>query len=319
MQKGNILIIVVIFIIMALVGFFVQNNNKQSSRIVKVGYLNHIGGAPWAVADVQKFFQKENIKVEGIGFDSSNLIFDAIVRGDIDMSPSVSIIAVLANHIKDPGKIKVFSANAQSKDNPIDSFFVKNESQIKSVSDLAEKKIGLTPGGTPTTYLQEYLKQQNIDISKIEFVQIPPQNQIQALESGSIDALYAFEPNCTTILNNGGSRIIVNGIIPGFLDNTPTGLGAISQKFIDEDPDLADKSIKAFGEAFNFVDTRTEETRNIISSFFKMDTAITNKIALEKFYLIDDSVKNRITEFTKLLVNWKVLESTPDLSTIFYK
>jgi len=68
------------------------------------------------------------------------------------------------------------------------------------LEDLEGKKIGVFPGSTATNLLKKFLSDNNIDISKIEFIQIVPPNQLPALYGGSIDVLHAYEPTTAIAL-----------------------------------------------------------------------------------------------------------------------
>ena len=62
------------------------------------------------------------------------------------------------------------------------------------------RKIGVFPGSTATNLLKKFLSDNNIDISKIEFIQIVPPNQLPTLYEGSIDVLHAYEPTTAIAL-----------------------------------------------------------------------------------------------------------------------
>jgi ABC-type nitrate/sulfonate/bicarbonate transport system substrate-binding protein len=174
--------------------FFYGGCDGSKTNTVRIGYLSNTGSLPLFVAEEKGFFTEEGIHEEATPIATSNQLVDALVAGNLDAYPESSAYPALAVELQSPGRLKIFSASAITKQKPFDSILVKDGSSIRSVSDLAGKRIGVFPGSTATSFLKKYLKDSHIDASGIVFVPVPPQTQLGALLEGSIDALHAYEP-----------------------------------------------------------------------------------------------------------------------------
>lgn len=317
-MNKRISIPIFILVLLAIVVGVVMNNKNEPKKTIRVGYLSILTGAPHFIAIDQKFYEKEGLNIEGTQFQSSNQLYDAIAKGDIDITPEVSVLPVLINHIKDSGKVKIFTTTEMTTQDPFDQLIVKNDSTITKLSDLAGKKIGVFPGSTATAFLKDYLIKNGVDVSKIEFIQIPPQNQLQALEVNSIQALHAYEPNIATGLVKLKAKTLGSPVYSSYLENNPIGVGIVSAKFAAEQPRLAKKVIRIYDKSFDFLLTNDSESRNVLIKEMKIDPEVAKVMNLIYQTKSTDLDKNHFQKFVDILIELKELPSQPDLSTIFY-
>ncbi|MEK6953009.1 MAG: ABC transporter substrate-binding protein [Nanoarchaeota archaeon] len=191
MRKRKIMFISVMLIILALaiVGLSLSLTSKEKTRNVKIGYLPIMASLPLYVAQENNYFTEQGIQIETVQLQSSNQLVDALVRGDIDIVVESSAVPALIAETVDPGKIKIFSVSDITEGNPFDSLIIGEESNLESLKELEGKKIGVFPGSTATNLLKKFLSDKKVDISKIEFVQIIPSNQLPALYEENFEKL----------------------------------------------------------------------------------------------------------------------------------
>ncbi len=82
---------------------------------------------------------------------------------------------------------------------------LRKGSGINSPESLAEKKIGMAEGAAIYIALQNMAKDYHIDLSSVEFVNLLPQEQLQAFKQRKIDALACWEPWTSRALKEGGT------------------------------------------------------------------------------------------------------------------
>lgn len=320
MKKNIFYIILAAFIIITIIGIYSINKNKNQGKTVRIGYLSDIGSADHFIAKNQNLYEKAGFKIKESVFNSSNQLYDAVARGDIDIVPDLSSVPILINQIKDPGKVKIFRTDLQYVDKPFDQIIVMPSSPIQFLNDLADKKIGVFPGSTATAFIKDYLYAKNsVDISKIEFIQIPPQEQLQALEAGSIDALYAYEPNATYALVKMEARVTGTPIQSWSKEGNPVTVGIVSSDFSQANPDLAEKIIKIYDQTNNFLKNNDTETRQILIKELKLDPEVAQKVNLNYHSNSDEINKEAYQKLIDQLISIGVLDSQPDMSTIFYR
>ena len=85
---------------------------------------------------------------------------------------------------------------------------IRKGSGIEQPADLAGKKIGMTTGASITLGMRRFAKEQNLDISKISFVNGQPPDLIAAFGKGDIDGYAGWEPWLTNTQKLGGTQWI---------------------------------------------------------------------------------------------------------------
>jgi ABC-type nitrate/sulfonate/bicarbonate transport system substrate-binding protein len=258
----------IVFSVFSLLIFFLPACSKKQPEekpTVRMGYLNIVASLPLFVAEEKGFFKDEGIQYEATAIATSNQLVDAVVAGNLDCYIESSAVPVLAVELQSSGKLKVFSVSEITPQAPFDALLVKEDSPIKTLSDLSGKRIGVFPGSTATNLLKKYLTDKKIDISSTSFVPMPPANHLAALLEGSIDALHAYEPTTAIAMNKGGIRQIHGSVYAEMLSPNPQGVAAINVTFINKYPNTAAKVVRAFERAMVFMKEHDAETRQILA------------------------------------------------------
>lgn len=293
---------------------------KKSTKLetVKVGQLQLIGNWPFYLAEHQNFFQKSGIKVEYVNFQSSNQAMDALIRGDIDVS-YLGSLPVLAAQTTEPNKVKIFAFGDYNQKNPFDALLIKSDSKVKSLNELAGKKIGVFPGTTGTNFVRTYLQNQGVDTKTIQFVQLPPPAQLQALESGAIDALHAYELNTAIGLDKGTVKKLSDAIFAQVLDGAAIGVAVARTDWINQHPKLAKKTADAFQQGVLYGRDHQDITRSIVRDRFSLTDSVSQKITLLDWIMADEYNYQLFDQLATLSTEIGDLTTRPDISDLRYK
>ena len=319
-MKRKIMGISIVLIILALVivGLSLSFTSKEKTKAVKIGYLPIMASLSLYIAQENNYFTEQGIQVETIQLQSSNQLVDALVRGDIDVVVESSAVPALIAETIDSGKIKIFSVSDITPETPLDSLIVEKVSGLNSLRNLERKRIGVFPGSTATNLLKKFLSDKNIDVSKIEFIQIIPPNQLPALYEGSIDVLHAYEPTTTIALQGGKARKLYGSAYAEQLNHNPQGVALISSKFMSENPKLAKKTIKAFDQASDFISQNDDKTREIVVKYVKVDKNIADNVVFLYMSRSDRINRNALQTYADMLYDIGEMKSKIDASTILY-
>lgn len=305
-----------------IIGTFVISYNKATSQpehVVKIGYFNqHLGSVPIFMTEEKGYFAEKGVKVELTALQSSNLMTDALVRGDIDMGV-VSMIPVLNAEAVDPGKIKLVAASVITNESPFDQVVVKAGSTITSLTDPKITKIAVFPGTTATNFLKAYLKSQSVDVSKIEFVQMPPQNQLPALTSGAVQAAHMLEPGLTIAITQGQAKPITKSIYASTFEKSPIGALGISGAFVRDEPALAKKTVEAIEQGIAYQNGHADETRSLIAKRFTIAPEVVAKMNLLSYARFQDLAPTFLNSFADLLASMGELKIKPNLDQLIYR
>lgn len=253
---------VVIALIVAL--FFVLRGSEEKETTVRIGYLNIVASLPLFVAEEKGFLKDEGIKYETTVIATSNQLVDAVVAKNLDCFIESSAVPVLSVELQSPGKLKVFSVSEITPQAPFDAVLVKEDSPIRTLSDLIGKKIGVFPGSTAMNLLKKYLADKGLNVSSITFVPMPPSNHLAGLLEGSVDAIHTYEPTTAIALSKGGVRKLYGSIYAEMLSPNPQGVAVVGTSFVTEHPETARKVIRALERAMNYMKENDAETRQIL-------------------------------------------------------
>jgi len=267
MSKKNLLGVIVVIVIVALAIALYSFRRAPSEKLpaVRIGYLNLITSLPVFIAQEKGFFKEEGIDGNAVSVSSSNQIVDDVLAGKLDCFTGASVVPVLAAEIQSPGKLKIFSVSEITAEKPFDAILVKENSPIKTLSDLSGKKIGVFPGSTATNLLKKYLGDREIDVTTITFVPIAPSGHLAELVKGSVDAVYAYEPTIAMALSRGGVKQLHGSVYAEMISPNPISVSVVSAAFLQEHPETAVKVIRALERAMNYMREYDTETRKILA------------------------------------------------------
>jgi ABC-type nitrate/sulfonate/bicarbonate transport system substrate-binding protein len=306
-------------ILVAAIAFGIISKHPLKDHVTaRIGYLNITASLPLFIAEEKGFFADKGVLIEAHQIASSNQLVDGIVAGNLDVFVEASAVPVLAVELQSPGRLKVFSVSSITKQAPFDTLLVKEGSSIKSLQDLAGKKIGVFPGSTATNLLRKFLADRGIDVSKITFVPVPPQNHLTVLLGGSVDAVHAYEPTIAIALSHGGVRQLYGSVYAEMLDRNPQGVAVVSSKFIDEHSETAKKVIGALERAIVFMREHEVEARQILAKRMNLEAPAANRsifLYMIPHREIDVSILQR---YADMLTELGELKSRVEVDNLLY-
>ncbi len=311
--------VVAILVIGGIWYFTTQKDVPSETNKVRVGFLPILASLPLYVAEENGYFTEAGIEIERIPFQTGEQLNDAFIRGDIDIAPENTLLPTLRTELLNPGITKVYALGDITKEAPFATLIVKNSAPINTLFDLEGKKVGVFPGGTSKNLLRKFLDSQGVDVAIIEFLELPPTTQLQALSSGAIDALLAFEPTTAIAIETGEYRKLYSGVWAEIMNHNPLAVAVISNKFIQEKPNLAKKTVEVFDKAHHFMRTNDRETRVIITKYLQLKPEIADKVVLLYFGQNKDIDSNLLQGFIDLLVDIGEINGRIEAQAIIYK
>lgn len=128
----------------------------------------------------------------------------------------------------------------------LSKWLVLENSSIRSVQDLAGKKIAIhTLGGHVEYITREYLARNNISMDDVSLLTMSHHEQV--LRQGQVDAVAPIGPQVDKIEAGGGVRVLFTDY-DVIKDQTHCGL-VMSEKFIQENPEVVRKFVEANAKA----------------------------------------------------------------------
>jgi NitT/TauT family transport system substrate-binding protein len=274
---------------------------RSDGRTVRMAYPPIIPSLPVFVAQENHLFEKEGVKLQTISLDSSNDLVNALVAGQADLLPAVSLVPIVHLEIQHPGKVRILSHSLMNPSNALDKILVKEDSPIRTLPDLQGKKIGLFPGTAPQKMFITFLKKHGVRAESVSFVQLAPAAQLASLESGAVDALFSYEPVTTTALVHGGSRALYGSVYADLLNPCPIGVSVISRNFERKNAALAARSVRVLQEGIQFMAAHPQEARTLLPKFTRIKPEIAARVNVSDVTLQNQVDVRNLQQFIDLL------------------
>lgn len=175
-------------------------------RVVTPPITNYVS---LLVARDKGYFAEQKLNVTWTVVTQSAVAVEAVYGGSAEFGGGGVLEPMVArgNGLDLMLAVPVAKAAVTPPDNS--ALVVRSDGDIKSATDLVGKKVsaGLL-NGINHVHLLAWLKQRNVDASKIEFLEIPFPQMGDALLQGRLDMVWAVEPFLTILMKSGKARVL---------------------------------------------------------------------------------------------------------------
>jgi len=232
--------------------------STPEGEAIVIGYSNWAGWWPWAIAEQEGIFTKNNLNVEMKWFDGYLESMEAFAAGQLDgncqtLNDTISFAADAVN-----GEVAIL-VNDNSAGN--DKIIVTKD--INTIEDLKGKKVAVEEGVVDDFLLSLALEEAGMKRDDVEIVPLETGAAAAAFAAGQVDAVGAFPPFWLTALKREGSKELISskefpGAIPDLL--------AVSQKLIDEKPDVAQGLVNTWFDIRDFMEQNPKKADEIMAN-----------------------------------------------------
>lgn len=318
--------------------FFNQNSSSNPSTPpqskaertkIKVGYVNVAQSLTTFVAQEKNYFKDQNLEVELVKFESPALVQDAIISGNIDIAGTAGTGIAAIAFSKDPNQFKIFNTSYADKDYPSDVLVVGKDVQANSLAELKGKTVGIVPGPQFKTVFNFMAKQAGLNPSElggsgdIFYRELAVPEQLTALQSGQIQAILGLDPVGTRAESLGvGKKIGISPISTALGFKFYGSSGLINQKFAKENPQTAQKVIKAFDRAIDDVQKDPNSQRQFLDKYLGIKEPVLSKVALQAYQKsneLKDSDIQEIQKYINIFQDLGVIKNKVEVRDMIYK
>lgn len=185
------------------------------------------------------------------------------------------------------------------------SIIVDPDSEIDTLDDLEGQQIGTTVLGGEA-YLNAYqtLQEEGVDVSTIEWIQIPGPQHVSSVLQGQVAATVTPEPNLSIAVLDGSIEPIAD--VTGVLSNAPAFGLASDQGWVDENPEVVEAVQSAILEANTRLNTDRDLAEESIKTYMDLDDEVISTIRMPVFpeeqFTVEalEPVADRLIEFDLL-------------------
>jgi NitT/TauT family transport system substrate-binding protein len=218
----------------------------------------------WWAEDLKSFGVE---KIEEKEFQSGPPEMQAMLAGALDIAyvgtaPPITAIAQGLD-----AKI-VAAVNINGSD-----LVLRPDVTYRGPESLLGKSIGtFPPGSIQDIVMKKWLKDNNVDASKIDIHPMGPGEAVTAIEAGKVDGVFLPHPSPAKIAIDGKGRSVVQS--GEMWPNHACCSLLVSGKLLREQPDLVDQIIKTHINATNYINAHPEEAAMIYANKTKQDLAV---------------------------------------------
>lgn len=208
------------------------------------------------------------VRVQWLPFDSGGAVNRAITANGVDIglagsSPVSRGIATGIPYVV-PWIFDVIGA--------AEALAVRASANIRSPQDLVGKKIGVPFVSTTHYSLLNYLRQNGIQPSQVQLLNMEPQDAVAAWKTGQIDAAYIWEPALGEIVKDGG-QVLVDSAKMAELGFPTFDLAVARRDFANQYPCVMNIWARAQHRAVTMIRSEPDSAAQLVGKEFNVDAA----------------------------------------------
>ncbi len=187
----------------------------NASATLRVAYSDWPGWVAWDIGVQKGWFEEAGVDIDFIWFDYVASM-DAFAAGQVDAVTITNGDALVTGATGT--RIVMIGINDYSDGN--DKLVARRG--INSVSELKGKKVGVEVGFVGHLLLLNALESADLRESDVEIINIATDQTAQALATGDVDAIVAWQPHSGQALSSvsGSTELFTSADVPGIIYDT---------------------------------------------------------------------------------------------------
>jgi NitT/TauT family transport system substrate-binding protein len=284
---------------------------------VRLGYIPIVNCSQIFVATERGYFRKHGLDVKLVSMIGGEKIMTAVTQGEVEFGFSNVASTIFTVDDGHP-LVSVVGGAMQDKTCPVHAIFVRADSGIKTVADLAGKKIAVnTNRAIDEVLVPPLVRKYHADPSGITFVPVPFAKMHDALKAKQVDAVVAIEPYVTIGKRDPALRLLSYNYIE-LQPVTEISSLVTTRPWAEAHPEAVAGFRAAIIEASTFANTHPDEVRKVLKKYVPLEDAVLKEVVLPKF--LDGSLDvKRLNDLIGLMKDAKWLKREFGAEAILYK
>jgi ABC-type nitrate/sulfonate/bicarbonate transport system substrate-binding protein len=263
----------------------------KENSMVTVGYSALGVSLPLFVAHRAGLFADQGLRVQMRGYPTAHPLVEGIIDEDVPCGGFVAFPIALHRHLR-ARPLHYACAVAEDLDNPISFLLVRRGSGIRSIDDLAGRRVGVLPTKAYREWLKALLARsglgyhqvkldrtckcmQTCSASKVPIERMVPVHDVlphetaMALRSGRVDAIFTNDPGATAAVRSGVAEVFGDRPILPSLLGSPFLFGSFvfDSDFVADRPDEARRIVAALDAGVRFCRHDPAEARRLAAPY----------------------------------------------------
>lgn len=252
-----------------------SGGTKTEEQIIRVGYFPNLTHMQPLVGLQDGTFERAmgpNVTIEKKTFNAGPAELEALLSNSLDIGyigpgPAVN------GYIKSDGKIRIIAGAA----NGGAMLVVRPEANIKSVKDLAGKKVAVPQyGNTQDISLRKLLDQNGLKTvdkgGTVQVLQVANPDTLSLFSKGELDAALLPEPWGTRLLQQGDGQMLLDWNQLGYGEQYPVTVLVVRREFLKEHPELVKKWLEGHRQVTEQIIRNPQKAKELLNQGFAQIT-----------------------------------------------
>ena len=276
--------------------FCSSGNDSRKTETIAIGIMANAGDALLFIADEQKYFMPNVLKVVLKTYDNGLAATNAMLKGEVDLAYTTEfVVAGKALQKEDIGVITTYSKNETC-------YLVgRKDRGIKNTSDLRGKRIGLALGSINEFYLGRLLELRGMGLRDVTSVDINLAGLGDALRNGNVDAIVVGSRHAYPILQQQENQVFIWSAQSG---QAAYGTLVGKKGWITRHADLVKRTLNPLAQAEDYLIRHPAEAKAAVRKRLNYDDAYVAMIWPEhQFSLsLDQSLITAMEDETRWMI-----------------
>lgn len=234
-----------------------QSTTKQETTTLNIGFQKY-GILPIVKAkgELEKTLAAQGVQVKWVEFPAGPQLLEGLNVGSVvlgEAGEAPPIFAQAAN----PNLVYVANQPAAPS---AEALIVQKDSPIQSIQDLKGKRIALNKGSNVHYLLLKLLEENNLTLSDIQPVYLPPSDARAAFEKGAVDAWVIWDPFLAAVEHQIHARVIANG--EHLVSNHQFYLS--DRQFAENHPQVLNTVVTTLNQTTDWVKTHPDDAAKLL-------------------------------------------------------
>jgi sulfonate transport system substrate-binding protein len=238
-------------------GISACSKQKDEAQVLNIGFQKY-GILPIVKERgvLETALKDQNITVKWVEFPAGPQLLEglnvgSVVLGEAGEAPPIFAQAANAN--------LVYVANQPAAPSA-EAIIVPKTSSVQTLTDLKGKRVALNKGSNVHYLLLKLLEKNNLALSDIEVVYLPPSDARAAFERGAVDAWVIWDPFFAAAEQQLGARVIATG--QNLVSNHQFYLA--DRTFAEKNPQVLKTVIAELNATTQWVATHQDEASQLL-------------------------------------------------------
>lgn len=232
-------------------------SKKEESVTLNIGFQKY-GVLPILKerGTLETLLKQQGVNVKWVEFPAGPQLLEGLNVGSVSFGEAGEAPPIFAQAANSN---LVYVAN-QPEAPKAEALIVQKDSNIQSVQDLKGKRIALNKGSNVHYLLLKVLEANNLKLSDIEVVYLPPSDARAAFERGAVDAWVIWDPFFAAAEHQIGARVIATG--ENIVSNHQFYLA--DRKFAEANPQIIDAVVNELNLTTEWVSSHQDEAAKLL-------------------------------------------------------